>query len=111
MNKSLYGTVAAEERGASGAIKLQYFLLEEELEIEACILKCYGFEIKKISLDKNTELSEVKQIHNVFFNKNEALAFLKEIADARVTPIALAGILEDYISDAIHCENRLPVLL
>lgn len=92
-------------------IKLQYFLIEDEIEIDSCTLKCYGFEIKKTYLSGSVELSETKQIPHVFFNRHEAAEFLKKAAEGKVTPIALSGILQDYISEAIHSENRLPVLV
>lgn len=111
MNKLLYSAVDAEDINSGEKFKLQYYLLEDELEIEACILKCYGFGIKKTVYGEKTELSEMKQIHNVCFNKNEATSFLKKICEKRVTPITLAEILGDYISDEIHCKNRQPVLV
>lgn len=111
MNKIIYSNLNAEGIENNSHFKLQYSLLEDDLEIGIYILKCYGFEIKKTAEHGGKTLSEVKQIHNAFFNKNEAAEFLKKIADAKVTPIALSGILEDYISDAIHTKKRLPVLV
>ena len=111
MKKFLYEKASAQIIENNEVIRLQYFLLEDEIEIESCILKCYGFEIRKTSLSGSVELSEVKQIPNVFFNRREAASFLKKIADGNVTPIALSGILEDYISEAIHSKKRLPMLV
>ena len=111
MKKFLYEKASAQIIENNELIRLQYFLLEDEIEIESCILKCYGFEIRKTSILGSLELSEVKQIPNVFFNRREAASFLKKIADGNVTPIALSGILEDYISDAIHSKKRLPMLV
>lgn len=111
MKKFLYEKASAQIIENNELIRLQYFLLEDEIEIESCILKCYGFEIRKTSISGSLELSEVKQIPNVFFNRREAASFLKKIADGNVTPIALSGILEDYISDAIHSKKRLPMLV
>ncbi len=111
MKKFLYDKATVQTIEDDERIRLQYFLLEDEIEIDSCFLKCYGFEIKKTSFCGSLELSEVKQIQNVFFNHKEATDFLKKIAAARVTPMTLSGILEDYISDAIHSENRLPVMV
>lgn len=92
-------------------INLKYRLIENEIEIDSALVKCYGFEIKKISKKDNRELSEVKRIANVFFNKTEALKFLETISSGLVTPVTLSNVLEDYITDAIKSRNRLPILV
>ena len=92
-------------------INLKYRLLENEIEIDSAPVKCYGLEIKKTSSKDNHNLTEVKRIANVFFNKSEALTFLNNIASGLVTPIGLADVLEDYITDAIKSRNRLPILV
>ncbi len=92
-------------------INLKYRLLENEIEIDSSLVKCYGLEIKKTSTKDSQNLTEVKRIANVFFNKAEALVFLEKIAAGLVTPVALANVLEDYITDAIKSRNRLPILV
>lgn len=104
--KATYDTIENNER-----IKLQYFLLEDKIEIDSNFIKCYGFEIKKTTVLNSVELSEIKQIPNIFFNRHEATTLLRRIAEGKVTPIGLAGILEDYMSDAIHSKKRLPMLV
>ena len=109
MKKFLYEKATSDTIENNEVIRLQYFLLEDEIEIDSNLIKCYGFEIKKTSISDSVELSEIKQIPNVFFNRYEATSLLKKIAEGKVTPIALASILEDYISDAIHSKKRLPL--
>lgn len=111
MKKFLYDkefSVSAENNKSE---KLQYFLIENEIEIDSNIVTCYGFEVKKTSNSASGELSEVKRIPNVFFNRHEAAELLKKIAEGKTTPIALSGILEDYMSDAIYTKKRLPILV
>ncbi len=105
MKKTLYRVEQAEL--SEGACTLKYLLIENEIEIDGCILKCYGVEIRMIS----SGLSEVKQIPNAFFKRTEARAFLETLARNTVTPIALAGVLDDYITDALHSHNRRAVLV
>ena len=109
MKKFLYEKSNIAEKDE--LIKLQYFLLEDKIEIDSSFIKCYGFEIKKTSVSGSVELSEIKQIPNIFFNRHEAITLLKKIAEGKVTPIALSGILEDYMSDAIRTQKRLPMLV
>ena len=111
MKKFLYEKATSNTLENGELIKLQYFLLEDKIEIDSNIVKCYGFEIKKTSISGSLELSEIKQIPNIFFNRHEAATLLKRIAEGRVTPIALSGILEDYMSDAIRTKKRLPMLV
>lgn len=111
MKKTLHKKEQLEFSESGKPITLKYFLLESNLEIDGCMLKCYGIEIKKTAPADGHELSEVKQIANAFFNKSEALLFLERLSRNTVTPIALAGVLEDYIKDAVHSHNRLPVLI
>lgn len=111
MKKFLYEKATFDTIENNELIKLQYYLLESEIEIDSNFIKCYGFEIKKTSISNSVELSEIKQIPNVFFNRHEATTLLKKIADGKVTPIALAGILEDYMSDVIRVKKRLPMLV
>ncbi len=110
MKKILYENATLHMEENNEEITLQYFLLENEIEIEGCNLKCYGFEIVKTSHLNSLNLKEVKQIPNVFFKRHEASMFLKKISQMRVTPITLAGILEDYISEAIS-EKRIPMMV
>lgn len=111
MKKTLYKKEQLEFSETGKVITLKYFLLETDLEIDGCILKCYGVEIKKTAPSGEHRLSEVKQISNTFFNKSEALLFLEMLARNTVTPIALSGVLEDYITEAVRSHNRLPVLI
>ena len=111
MKKFLYEKATSNTMENGELIKLQYFLLEDKIEIDSTALKCYGFEIKKTTLSGSVELSEIKQIPNVFLNRHEAATFLKKIAEGKVTPVALSGILEDYMSDAIRTKKRLPMLV
>ncbi len=111
MKRILYEKTPWQTVEDNESISLQYFLLENELKIEGCSIKCYGIEIKKTSNISSQELSEVKQIPNVFFRRKEAVSFLKKLYEGMVTPIALSGILEDYISDSMHLENRIPMIV
>ena len=111
MKKFLYEKATSDTIENNELIRLQYFLLEDEIEIDSNLIKCYGFEIKKTSISNSVELSEIKQIPNIFFNRHEATTLLRRIAKGKVTPIGLASILEDYMSAAIHSKKRLPMLV
>ena len=111
MKKFLYEKTKIKTAENGDDINLEYFLLEDELEIENYTLKSYGIEIKKTICSDFRDLSEVKQIPNVFFRKKEAVSFLKSLCEGGVTPTSLAGILEDYISESIHEKNRIPMII
>lgn len=111
MKKFLYEKIKTKTDENNEDIKLEYSLIEDELEIEHYTLKCYGIEIKKTTCSDFHDLSEVKQIPNVFFRKKDAVSFLKSLYEGRVTPTSLAGILEDYISESIHEKNRMPMIV
>ncbi len=111
MKKTLYKKEELHSAENDGIITLKYFLLETDLEIDNCTLKCYGIAIKKTEPSNGHNLSEMKQIANAFFNKSEALLFLEMLARNTVTPIALSGVLEDYIAEAVRSHNRIPVLV
>lgn len=110
MKKFLHKTITPES-SKDDTLSLQYFLLEENLPIEECTLKCYGVEIRRTFLSLGFELSEIKQIPNIFLNKYEATKLLKKLAAESVPPTRLSQELENYISDALHTENRIPILI
>lgn len=111
MKKTLYKNSQLELGESGETATLRYSLLESVLKTETCGLVCYGVEVKKTTPSGARELSEVKQIKCAFLNKTEALSFLDMLAENTVTPISLSGVLEDYITDALHLKKRLPILI
>lgn len=81
---------------------LQYYLVEEEVPAEFCMLLGYGVEIRKIArfADGHTE-TECKRISNLFWNRPEAEAFVKKVAKNTVTPIGLKNVVEDCVEKKI----------
>lgn len=110
MKKFLHKNIAPENT-KNNTLSLQYFLLEDTLPLEECSIKCYGVEIRRTFLSLGFELSEVKQIPNIFLNKYEATHLLRKLAAEEVPPTGLSRILENYISDALHIDNRIPMLI
>lgn len=110
MKKFLHKNIIPENP-KDDTLSLQYFLLEDTLPLEDCNLKCYGVEIRRTFLSLGFELSEVKQIPNIFLNKYEATKLLRKLALEEVKPTELSHVLENYISNALHTENRIPMLI
>ena len=103
MKKIQYGKeVTLTDRQRESSRILKYFVTESPVGFGYSELKCYGIEIEKT--DRKTgmkDIRECKSIDGIFFDIEDAIAFLSVIKKNRVVPTELSVVLEKYIRDKI----------
>lgn len=97
--EKLYGCAREKVQGKSPYYMiLEYYLTEDSIAEQYCDLKRYGIIIKKTSVDmEGIEVSEKKEINDIFFHLSEAEAFIGDLIKNRITPIGFRAVVEDYI--------------
>ncbi len=103
MKKEFFDEISSERaEGAHRNVKLTYYLLTDSVREEFCDLNVYGVEIdKEVAGADGKSVSEKKLLRNLFFKKDEAMDFLRRIAENRVTPRGLKGVISDYIGEQL----------
>lgn len=106
MKKELFREVTVENGEGHDGMKLTYYLLTDSVSEEYCDLKVYGVEIDKEEKKINgNAFVEKKIIKDLFFDKNEAVDFLRGICEKKVIPMQLKYIINDYIGKKVQFYN------
>ena len=107
MKKELFGEICIEnEENVPCRVKLTYYLLTDSVSEEYCDLKVYGVEIDKEEKARNgLGFREKKIVKDLFFKREEAVAFLQKIYENKVLPMGLKCVINDYIGERIQLYN------
>ncbi len=108
MKKVQFGTeVVLQNEKNNGYIILKYYLLESPVGFGYSELKSYGIEIMRTDRKPGLQdMNECKQIEGVFFDVEEAIAFIAEIKKHKVMPAKLCGALEGYIKEKVRKQRE-----
>ncbi len=108
MKKVQFGTeVVLQNERNNGYIILRYYLLESPVGFGYSELKSYGMEITRTDRKPGLQdMNECKQIEGVFFDIEEAIAFIADIKKHRVMPEKLCGALEGYIKERVRKQRE-----
>lgn len=103
MKKIQFGTDLVLENEKNNGYKiLKYYLLETPVGFGYSKLKSYGIGISRIDrFPGKPDMSECKQIEGVFFDVEEALAYIAIIKKEKVVPTDLSYVLERIISERL----------
>lgn len=84
-----------------GDFYLDYYLLEELISGEDGIgLMTYGVEVvKRTSYPDKSEVLEKCEIKDIFFSKDDVIAFMQMLSRNCVTPATLLDVVEDLLND------------
>lgn len=108
MKKIQYGKelVLADESGINSKI-LKYSLTESPVGFGYSELKSYGVEIECTEKRAGMQsIKECKLIEGIFFDIEEAIAFLGLLKKNRIMPAELAITLEKYIRERIKKQRE-----
>lgn len=94
MRKIMYINSKQVESLAGEQFYLDYYILEEEMQIsESISIMTYGVEITK----RSGELVESKTVHAIMLDKHAIVNFVALLADNTVTPATLNDVVMDYV--------------
>lgn len=94
-------------KNGGGYVILRYYLLESPVGFGYSELKSYGIEISRTDrIPGFQDMNECKQIEGIFFDAEEAIAFIAKIKKESIKPTELTKRLEDYIKEKIKFQRE-----